>query len=231
NVRPEWMYKLNGVLWSISIEFQLYFLFPFLARGMRRIGWGPTLLVTVVISVCLALLIPRGVKLYPWFLSFFFLGMVGAWYGLSPSRKGTWLWIVGAIGLVVCLFGTNAGWSPVVTECGLAMTVVALLSEGTRSELARRSSVSSWFAVKPLAFAGAFSYSLYLMHHPILQTLAIFSPAGVHTPLRLFGYLAVVGLPLVLVGSLGFALLFEGQWVRKAIAALRTNPRSPIPDP
>ena len=217
NLRPEWMYKLNGVLWSISIEFQLYFLFPLLAGAMRRIGWGPTLVVTVVISVALAMLIPRGVKLYPWFLSLFFLGMVGAWYGLTPNRRGQWLRAFGAVGLVLCLAGTCFGWSPIVTECGMALAVVALLAEGARAELAGRRSPSTVFAVKPLAVVGAFSYSLYLMHHPLLQTLAIFRPRFFHSPLREFGYLMLFGLPVVLIACYVFALVFEGPWVRKAL--------------
>ena len=220
NLRPEWMYKVNGVLWSISIEFQLYFLFPLLARSMRRIGWGPTLVLTVVISVALALLIPRGVKLYPWFLSLFFLGMVGAWYGLTPNRRGQWLWVAGAMGLLFCVVGTCLGWSPIITECCLALAVVALLAEGTRAELTGARSPATAFSVKPLAVAGAFSYSLYLMHHPILQALAIFRPRFFETPLREFGYLLLFGLPVVLVACYGFALVFEGLWVRKALRAL-----------
>jgi len=221
NLRPEWMYKLNGVLWSIAIEFQLYFLFPVLARVFRRIGWGPTLGLTIAVSVALALLIPRGVKLYPWFLALFFLGMVGAWYGLSPTRRGTWLWIVGCVGLGACIVGSCAEWSPIITECGLALTVVALLSEGTRAELGGRKSVASAFALRPLAAVGAFSYSLYLMHHPVLQTLAIFRPQSIQTPLRELGYLLLVGLPVVLIACYAFALAFEGQWVRKALRALK----------
>lgn len=227
NLRPEWMYKLNGVLWSISLEFQLYFLFPILARSMRRIGWGPTFLLALLCGILPALLIPRGVKLYPWFLTLFYLGMVGAWYGLNPGRRGAWLWGVGAFGVAACAVGIGAGWSPIVAECGIALAVVALLSEGTRAELARRWSVSQVFAATPLAAVGAFSYSLYLMHHPVLQTFAIFSPRLTHTPLRQFAYLSLVGLPLVLLACFGFALVFEGQWVRKALLALR-RPAQPV---
>ncbi|MHB8637787.1 MAG: acyltransferase family protein [Fimbriimonadaceae bacterium] len=230
NLRPEWMYKINGVLWSIAIEFQLYFLFPLLARIWRRIGWGPLLLLTVAISVGVALLVPRGVKLYPWFLSLFFLGMVGAWYGLRPTQRGSWLWLVGAAGVAVCVAGTVAGWSPIVTECGIAVTTLALLAGGTGAELAGRRSPASVFAVKPLAIVGAFSYSLYLMHHPVLQAIAIFRPAVAQAPLREFAYLLVVGLPVVLAACYGFALLFEGHWVRKALRAVQGERLRPAPE-
>ena len=220
------------MLWSIAIEFQLYFLFPVLARVWRRIGWGPTLLAAIGVSIALALLVPRGVKLYPWFLAFFFVGMVGAWYGLSPNRRGSWLWVAGAVGMVACLVGTNLDWSPIVTEAGLSLTVVALLTEGTRAEYAGRRSLATVFAVKPLAIVGAFSYSLYLMHHPLLQTLAIFRPSIVQPRLRELAYLLLVGLPIVLLASYGFALIFEGQWVRKALrAAAKGGKPDAVSDP
>lgn len=222
NLRPEWMYKLNGVLWSISIEFQLYFLFPLLARALRKLGWGPTLLITIVLSILPALLIPRGVKLYPWFLSFFYLGMIGAWYGLRPATHRPWLWTIGAVGFATCLVAVHQGWSPIVAECGIALAVLALLAEGTRAEVRQVSSPSRLFAAKPLVAVGAFSYSLYLMHHPVLQAIAIYRPGAMQTPLREWGYLMLVGLPIVLAICFGFALVFEGQWVRKALAALKT---------
>ncbi len=224
NVNPSWMYKLNGVLWSISIEFQLYFLFPLLARGMRRPGWLPVLVATIVASVAMALMIPRGVKLYPWFLAFFFVGMVAAWYALAKPSKGPWLWFIGALGLATCIVATSADWSPIISECGIVLTVIALLAEGTRADYKGKKSIASVFAVRPLAFVGAFSYSLYLMHHPILQVFAIFRPRMFHTPLRELAYLLAIGLPVVLALSLGFSLVCERQWVIKALKALKDEP-------
>ena len=166
-------------------------------------------------------------KLYPWFLSFFFIGMVGAWYALTKMFQAKWLCGAGAIGLVLCIVGTCVNWSPIITECGIALAVLALLAEGTRAEYRGKKSIASVFAVKPIAFVGAFSYSLYLMHHPILQVLAIYRPHFFQTPLKEFVYLLLIGLPIVLMLSLGFALVCERQWVLKALRALQEGGSKP----
>jgi peptidoglycan/LPS O-acetylase OafA/YrhL len=65
----------------------------------------------------------------------------------------------------------------------------------------------SW---KPFVVVGAFSYSLYLIHAPLLQVVWQY---GVH-PLGLgasatFALLVLVGVPLVVAASYGFFLAFE----------------------
>lgn len=221
NLRPDWMYKLNGVLWSIALEFQLYFLFPVLARTMRKAPWVVTLLGTVVFAVAIAYLIPRGVKLYPYFLCFFFVGMVGARYACARPVDSRPLWAGEALGFGLCIYGTCAGWSPVVTESALALFATCLLIDGAQ----RRTgiSVTRAFEWRPLAWIGAFSYSLYLMHHPILQTADLVRPTLVHGPVREAAYLILFGIPVALLGSLGFGLLFERQWVLKAFGSQRRH--------
>src|SRR5207248_1852670 len=55
NFSPDWMYKINGVLWSIAIESQLYLLFPLLVWLMAR-GSRPSMLL-LASSVSAAVLI------------------------------------------------------------------------------------------------------------------------------------------------------------------------------
>jgi peptidoglycan/LPS O-acetylase OafA/YrhL len=215
NLNPEWMYKLNGVLWSISIEFQIYFLFPLLARAMKRFDWTMVLAATVAFSLAVALLVPRGVKLYPWFVAFFFLGMIGARYAVGPPLTLGKFRLIGLLGLAACLTGTIQGWSPIISECGIALLATALLIEGTR--LGDERNAASGFAIRPLAFIGAFSYSLYLMHHPLLQTLFIHRPRAIAGAVDELCYLLLFGLPVVLGLCLGFGLIFERRWVLKAL--------------
>ena len=90
-----------------------------------------------------------------------------------------------------------------------------LLIEGTR--LGDERNASTLFSARPLAFVGAFSYSLYLMHHPVLQSLFLFRPAVVSGPVRQLIYLLAIGLPVALALCLGFGLVFERTWVLKAL--------------
>jgi peptidoglycan/LPS O-acetylase OafA/YrhL len=58
---------------------------------------------------------------------------------------------------------------------------------------------------RPLQWLGAVSFSLYLVHEPIVVTLATLTPVGV----RGFAVVLAVGIPLSLVGAVLFSRLVE----------------------
>ena len=75
-------------------------------------------------------------------------------------------------------------------------------------------------------FLGTFSYSLYLVHAPVLETMQRFviAPLGVGG-LADFALLMVFVLPAVLLAAYGFFRLFSGPSLdRRDLASLRTLP-------
>ena len=71
-----------------------------------------------------------------------------------------------------------------------------------------------------------FSYSLYLVHAPVLETMQRFviHPLGA-TGLANFALLLVIALPVVLLAAYGFFRVFERPFLdRRDLAALRTLP-------
>ena len=73
---------------------------------------------------------------------------------------------------------------------------------------------------------GLFSYSIYLIHAPIVLLLNkyAFGPLDL-APLVGFGLMLVVGLPLILALCWGFHLAFEAPFLRRRdLGALRTLP-------
>ena len=70
---------------------------------------------------------------------------------------------------------------------------------------------------KPLAFVGTFSYSLYLIHAPLLQLMwkYILVPAGL-SPTAMFAFLLTVGLAITFGTAYGFYLVLEAPFLRKA---------------
>ncbi len=219
NFSPAWMYKINGVLWSISIEFQLYFLFPLFVWLMFRKGRFALLAPTAVFAVALMILYPPATKLYVWYMPLFALGMAAANLAFGPIREtafdrlarqprtlfGTTL----AFFVLTCVAAglTKTLW---VSDCLLAIAVVSVLVLGT---IFREHPLIRFFSLKRVVWLGAFSYSLYLMHHPILQTVQAFRPGFVDSLPRQFVFLAGVGIPIVLALCFAFYWVFERPFV------------------
>jgi len=221
NFDPSWMYKINGVLWSISIEFQLYFLFPFFVWLLFRRGPLALLAPTVAITIILLALWPLAGKLYIWYMPLFVAGMVAAriCFG-KPSENGVWtkalqdnrLLLSIAVGAIIstCLVApsTKALWQ---SDCIFGVAVVCLLILGSHSP---QGFSTKLFSAKAVVWLGTFSYSLYLMHHPILQTLYAFRPAQISSMAESMAYVLFAGLPAILGVSYAFYWVFERPFVR-----------------
>jgi peptidoglycan/LPS O-acetylase OafA/YrhL len=223
NLSPAWMYKLNGVLWSISIEAQLYLLFPLIVAGFFRIGRWWTLSLASIAAAVVLFTVPEALKLYSWFLPLFALGMASAHLVYRPHpriglRAGIAKLLAGSA-VVLCAIGLVRGWILPVSDvlCGIA--VASLCYYGT---IGRPTVTVRFLSSKVLVALGAFSYSLYLMHHPIQQVLFWLKPASVVGAAAIFAYLLAT-LPVILAGAWLFSLVFERPFLGKK---LRRDPRT-----
>ncbi len=216
NLSPEWMYKLNGVLWSIAIEAQLYLVFPLLAASLLKLGRSATVLLAAVAAWGLMALVPGSGKLYFWFLPLFALGMASAhlafrpnlWRGTAP-RLARW---GGAALLGLAAWGVSAGATLVMTDLALGGAVAALLYGLTVAPGGGLARGLSW---PPLVGLGTFSYSLYLVHSPLQQTLWLFRPVGAGTPEGGMLFLLAM-LPLIVYASWLFSRAFEAPFMSGA---------------
>ena len=85
---PEYWSSINGSLWMMSLEMQLYLLFPLLLLAAARWGW-PVLVGAIVVSV----LFRVGVELFvpgPDFPHQFPPGRRADWAVSPNSRPGCW---------------------------------------------------------------------------------------------------------------------------------------------
>jgi peptidoglycan/LPS O-acetylase OafA/YrhL len=110
-------------------------------------------------------------------------------------------------------------WMDLLFGLGVACTLTLLYAGGgvrMRGVLASRTAI--WL--------GLFSYSIYLVHDPIVGVLSKYAVGPMDLPpLAAFGLMLVVGLPLVLAFCYGFHLLFEAPFLRhRSFSALRTLP-------
>ncbi len=201
-------YALNGAYWSLGLEWELYLALPLLILGAGRFGIVPTLLAAVAVNVVYRLGIawagargwlPSGLEqtvvlsnLLPGRWAEFVFGMVVAELFARQRlerlpRVAMYLW---APMLVVAVVTVGLPLSHLAFGAVFALLLVAVLTAGNVAYQV--------FAWRPLVVLGIMSYSLYLVHQPMVQALAyVFHTDFGLSPTKTFVML-VAALPLVL---------------------------------
>jgi peptidoglycan/LPS O-acetylase OafA/YrhL len=217
------MFKLNPPLWSVGLEWQIYLLFPVLLLPVwRRFGVLALLAAALGLSVVL-----NGVLPFSGLITLFALGMFGAIVGFSQERvfiqlrenipwdKLSILFFLGFITLAI--FHSDAG---IIKDFLIGISTLCLIISCTR-QLTEESASSLFLRLlesKPAFTLGLFSYSLYLIHAPVLALcqLGINSLALslMEKGLALF---AIVPLASICV-AYGFHVLFERHFMSEYAA-------------
>jgi peptidoglycan/LPS O-acetylase OafA/YrhL len=204
----DWMYKINGVLWSIAIEFQLYIVFPLIIWSLAKFGRFITMGIAAAAAWVVLQDDPGALKLYPWYLPLFVMGIIAAHLVFRPNFLVQSTFIPRLVGLgcfVAGIYGIRHGWNLPATDVCIGAWVACLCHVGT---IGKRSPVVRLFSLKPLVILGTFSYSLYLIHHPMQQMLYWYRPAWVVDEVTTMKYF-LESLPVILIGAWLFSLVFE----------------------
>jgi peptidoglycan/LPS O-acetylase OafA/YrhL len=223
--------KINPPFWSIAVESQIYLLFPLLLLLWRTWGWLLALLLALAYGVLpLVAPIPTLPLSTSWFVGLFGFGMAAAYIAVGRQRQPSLLrervpWgpltaLLGAmlIGLLVAQRAAPAELAAILSakwleDYALGFAVASLLIFCAGAPVGHRSFLRKlvmWVLEAPaLVGIGKFSYSIYLLHAPILALVAL---AGRNLDLRApAAYLIVLfwGVPLTLVVSYLFYLVAE----------------------
>jgi peptidoglycan/LPS O-acetylase OafA/YrhL len=184
---------LDGPLWSVALEWKIYFLFPLFVWLWSRWGLPWVLFISAVIGYALTiLLLACSPAVYlaldcPWYVFLFGMGMAATDLALrrdqgSLTQLFSWLLPCCFLGALACLAAVLFKWPitasgeqqvyvphlPIIDTITGVVTALALV---ILSHLAARSTPSpiirllSW---KPLVFAGTIGYSIYLVHGIII---------------------------------------------------------------
>lgn len=213
---------LNGVWWSLPVEWNFYIVLPLLALPFARARWWLVALLVLAAVVafrvfCYRLLIDGNRQVgfigYPAILQLparldqFVCGMIGAWFHLRRDLSrganlrmaaailalGAFCWVLRGRGEVFLLPDTPwIFWHFTVVGALLGVIVHAAADEGRLSRVL--------FASRPLAFVGTISYSLYLWHNLVFQ-VALRSGFSQWTPVAGMAMLGLVLLPVVIAVS------------------------------
>lgn len=226
--------RINYVFWSIATEWQLYFTFPLLIYAIRRGGLAHTLLTVLVVGYALQLALgdTRWARANLHYVGFFALGMGAASVALDPLMSFTkrhvavFAGTIGVCALVVLGFMAHWGWENAPSQflyydlpTGLATFCLLLIAiRAGRDNLVQR-----LFGWRPLVAIGTFSYSLYLMHVPVIVLLLqyVLHPLGLRGDLG-FLVMATFGLAVILALCYLFYLVGERPFLntkRQALAS------------
>ena len=181
----------NTALWSLRYEVIFSMLLPlYLLVAVRATRFAPALAVGALATIAVGYYVGvREVIYLPMFALGVLLAVSLPRVEAATARFRPWMW--GVFGLSAWALVTSVWWAPgptsaltAVSSLGATMIVVLMIG----SPLARRagdSGVGSWL--------GKRSFSLYLVHEPILVTLGFALP-GISVPVAL-----ALGLPTSLI--------------------------------
>ncbi|HQR09285.1 MAG TPA: acyltransferase [Gemmatales bacterium] len=216
---------LNSVLWTLVFEVQFYLLYPLLLWFIRRIGLLP---VGLILLICEALMAPtpkNEANLFdhsPW--EYFFLGKYFEWYlGVVAAEllvnHRTLLPRLGLISVFILgvLFSIGCVFVPLLwpyRDIAVATTTCLLLLwllPGSANHTAPPGRLLRLFI-----WLGLFSYSLYLLHIPLLRMIN----AGNTLLAEWLGHpswerwMILDSIPLVILAAWGFYWLFERPFLK-----------------
>jgi peptidoglycan/LPS O-acetylase OafA/YrhL len=209
----------NGAFWSIAVEAELYVVFPLLLLVRRRLGGAALVALATLPVVALGLLVPRVAAVSPvdklsgltlQLAPLFALGLAGAGVLVARERirRLPWPWLAALAAAPVLALVAGAGtvwtvrhyfWIDLALGPALVMLLVAVAT-GRPAALVRLLDTG------PVRGLGRFSYSLYLVHLPIVVAVSRTLTGHQLVPrgLPLFLVTLAVAVPL----ALGFARLF-----------------------
>jgi peptidoglycan/LPS O-acetylase OafA/YrhL len=172
---------IGGVFWSVCVEWKCYLLFPFLHRITARRGLR-YLMAFVALIVLMRLAAVRlgtsAVVSTSYFalsghLDQFCVGMIIGYRfaagGLRWTRRALPLSVLGVL-LVVFAFHRNGGYLSQATW-KVAWPTVEALSWGLVVVGYVQLSDARTVVLRPLRWLGIISYSIYMLHYPVLTAL------------------------------------------------------------
>lgn len=213
--------EINLVYWTIALEWQIYWFFPLFVRLWQRQGIKLTLIAGMAVVCVLHWLTNSRTGSLCWsglnfpFYAYFLLGVCAAYCVFGNESKYRNLpWP--KIALVFCgLFYLLYHWQLAgrhgITmqhaDIACSLLTMSALVAGSQGYL-------RFFTWKPLVRIGHYSYSLYLLHLPLLIVVVCY----VIQPLHLRSHFASLCLvwmfvPVVLWISRAFSHIFEDKKV------------------
>jgi len=221
NLSSEWIYNINGPMWSVATEFQIYFIFPILIFIWRKYN----LIAAFIFAMVLGFIIPfKFHLLHPWYLGLFAMGMAASIICFSKEEqyvkiKNKINWSLASklsiIGLLLIPILTYKRVDIKLLESYAGVLICIILINFTLIEMGakKRPVMLKLFNTKFAIYLGVFSYSIYLIHSPLLGFFnLLILDYSLSINIRLLIMFAVF-IPIALIISYLFHVLVERRFM------------------
>ena len=187
NLDERWIFKVDPPLWSVATEWQIYLVFPALIMLWRRHGTAVAVAAAFAGGGAVAALAgwlgnAALTQLCPWYAGLFALGLAGAVDGRPRPRGGraqgrSWLLAatLGLFALVLAGLAARQGAdvpvmiADVLVGCAATRLIVGCARQSVRGGTGAASGgLRRLLESRAAVGLGSFSYSLYLIHFPLL---------------------------------------------------------------
>ena len=196
--------SLSAGVWYIAIDFQLFALMATLLWAGRARYLAPALVLSVAVTSLFWF--NRDASWDNWAIYFFGSYGLGAaaWWASGRRQLSAWLGVITTVTIAALVVDFRL-------RIALALAVALLLGFGRRTGM-----LEQWPNSRPLAFLGQISYSLFLVHFPVLLLAnGLYVQLELESPTS-----ALLGLMLAAAASVGFATLFH-RWIESPAASQR----------
>lgn len=175
NLRRDWSFKIDGPMWSVATEFQIYLIMPLILLPLwRRLRPLEATIAAMLLGWAIRLVFPEWGPGHLWYVGLFAMGMFAAHVAVRGVHVPGLGWLTLAAGaavsagLVVWMDAVNHYFY--LSEPAVGVAVALLLAWLAQRSMQGRLTVAhrllQW---RPLVWLGLWSYSLYLIHDPLLS--------------------------------------------------------------
>lgn len=216
NFRSDWSTRIDGPMWTVATEWQIYFVFALVLLPLwKRFGIGAAVAAAGIIGIAPHYLFHGHYDCAaPQFLLLFAFGMAGAAVAVPPLR----LKVTGVIcALVYLMLARRYDPAAMPTDilAGLAAAcMIAALSKQKQVFL-----LSSQVCLR----LGTFSYSLYLIHFPVLLCVCRLILNLHANRWQFLCLLLALGVPASVGAAYLFHLAFERPFMMRPGVKIKTE--------
>jgi peptidoglycan/LPS O-acetylase OafA/YrhL len=229
--------KIDPPMWTIATEWQIYFLFPLILLPVwRRFGSAGSIAVGLGLGLGFYFLTGKGHAAAPWLLGLFAMGAAAAAARPRNSDHRSIRLIAWLAGILMAIFAVITfesafGMLRCLTVEGLpglwpylwafdilvgAATACFLVFAAASKTADRPHSLVRWLSSRWLVHVGVASYSLYLIHDPILAVLKLGLDRLQMGPWTQFTAMLTVGGVIVALATWLFHIVFERPFMTAA---------------
>jgi len=231
NYMPDFIGRINGPLWSVALECQLYVVMPLWVWLFRKSGVSLPLVISAIVSLLAGLLQPHGLTWHgfspfvghglPARVFEFVAGMVAA---VCVTRPRSWH-LPAAIAVILCavplaVTSQTRYAGPWLESAGVLFWGSAFASLVILASRLEQTGVLNHRCLAPLAWVGLISYSVYVIHFPVMLMLKPLVNPLLHGIISSFCWAGAIGVPIILANGFLLYLLVE----RYSVPATRRHP-------